>query len=50
MAIYLDFEKPLQELDKQIKKIMENCIPELKVPSKVDISIGKNWGQTDEIT
>ena len=34
---------------KQIKEIMENCIPELKVPSKVDISIGKNWGQTDEI-
>ena len=35
---------------KQIKKIMETCIPELKVPSKVDISIGKNWGNTDEIT
>ena len=34
---------------KQIREIMENCIPELKVPSKVDISIGKNWGQTDEI-
>ena len=32
----------------EIKTIMENCIPSLKVPSKVDISIGNNWGHTDE--
>ena len=33
---------------KQIKEIMEHCIPELKVPSKVDIATGMNWGYTDD--
>ena len=28
----------------RIRKIMENCIPELKVPSKVDVAINKDWG------
>jgi DNA polymerase I-like protein with 3'-5' exonuclease and polymerase domains len=32
----------------EIKTIMENCIPTLKVPSKVDIVVGDNWGHTDE--
>jgi len=31
----------------EIKKIMENCIPELKVPSLVDIAIGDDWGSAD---
>ena len=29
---------------KRIREIMENCIPELKVPSKVDVAINKDWG------
>ena len=51
-SLILDLLKryEIKEDFKQIKKIMETCIPELKVPSKVDISIGKNWGNTDEIT
>jgi len=28
----------------EIKKIMEHCIPEMKVPSLVDVAIGKDWG------
>jgi DNA polymerase I-like protein with 3'-5' exonuclease and polymerase domains len=28
----------------EIKKIMEHCIPEMKVPSFVDVAIGKDWG------
>ena len=28
---------------KDIKDIMENCV-ELKVPSKVDTSLGESWG------
>ena len=28
----------------RIREIMENCIPELKVPSKVDVAISKDWG------
>jgi len=28
----------------RIREIMENCIPELKVPSKVDVAINKDWG------
>ena len=28
----------------RIREIMENCIPELKVPSKVDVAMNKDWG------
>ncbi len=28
----------------RIREIMENCISELKVPSKVDVAINKDWG------
>ena len=28
----------------RIREIMENCIPELKDPSKVDVAINKDWG------
>ena len=38
----------MKRLGEQIKKIMEHCIPELKVPSKVDIATGMNWGYTDD--
>jgi DNA polymerase I-like protein with 3'-5' exonuclease and polymerase domains len=32
----------------EIKKIMENAIDNLKVPSKVDIAIGPSWGHAKE--
>ena len=35
--------RPAKDSDK-IREIMENCIPELKVPSKVDVAINKDWG------
>ena len=30
---------------KDIKETMENCFPELKVPSRIDVVIGENWGK-----
>jgi DNA polymerase I-like protein with 3'-5' exonuclease and polymerase domains len=30
---------------KQIKEIMSNCIPELKIPFEVDAEMGSNWGE-----
>tara|TARA_R100000900_G_scaffold45276_1_gene36481 strand:+ start:2312 stop:4195 length:1884 start_codon:yes stop_codon:yes gene_type:complete len=47
----LCFSIPFERLEpacKEIKDIMEVCIPELKVPSKVDIATGMNWGQTND--
>ena len=32
-----------QKEGNQIKEVMENCV-ELKVPSKVDTSLGESWG------
>ena len=32
----------------QVKEIMENAIETLKVPSKVDVAIGKSWGEAKE--
>ena len=32
----------------QVKEIMENAIDSLKVPSKVDIALGKSWGEAKE--
>tara|TARA_R100000655_G_scaffold19085_3_gene40052 strand:+ start:4270 stop:6198 length:1929 start_codon:yes stop_codon:yes gene_type:complete len=35
------------ESDKQvveIKDIMENCVPKMKIPSKIDVGLGENWG------
>ena len=34
-----------EEEGKKIGEIMENCI-QLEVPSKVDVEIGKNWGDS----
>jgi DNA polymerase I-like protein with 3'-5' exonuclease and polymerase domains len=31
---------------KEISKIMENCIENLKVPFKVDVAIGRSWGES----
>ena len=31
-----------------VKEIMENAIDTLKVPSKVDIALGKSWGEAKE--
>ena len=36
-------EKDVEE----IKNIMEHCIPELKVPSLVDVATGKDWGSAN---
>jgi len=41
----LCFDVLTEEDEKNIKKIMENCM-ELKVPSVVDKAIGNNWGET----
>jgi len=41
----LCFNIKTDEDKKQIVHSMENCLSELKVPSKVDIAIGDNWGE-----
>jgi DNA polymerase I-like protein with 3'-5' exonuclease and polymerase domains len=28
----------------EIVDIMENCVPEMKIPSRVDYGLSKNWG------
>ena len=33
---------------KNVKELMENAIENLKVPSKVDIALGKSWGEAKE--
>jgi DNA polymerase I-like protein with 3'-5' exonuclease and polymerase domains len=33
---------------KGVKEIMENAIESLKVPSKVDIALGRSWGEAKE--
>ena len=33
---------------KNVKEIMENAIESLKVPSKVDIALGRSWGEAKE--
>ena len=33
---------------KGVKEIMENAIDKLKVPSKVDIALGRSWGEAKE--
>ena len=43
------FELADKESDVQgVKDIMENAIDTLKVPSKVDIALGKSWGEAKE--
>jgi DNA polymerase I-like protein with 3'-5' exonuclease and polymerase domains len=39
--------RPAKDAD-EIKKIMEDCINELKVPSLVDVAIGKDWGSAHD--
>jgi DNA polymerase I-like protein with 3'-5' exonuclease and polymerase domains len=31
-----------------IKNKMENCIENLKVPFKVDVALGKSWGEAKD--
>jgi DNA polymerase I-like protein with 3'-5' exonuclease and polymerase domains len=33
---------------KNVKEIMENAITDFKVPSKVDVALGKSWGEAKE--
>ena len=28
----------------EIKDLMENCVPDMKIPSKIDVGLGDNWG------
>ena len=34
-----------EEQIKKIKSIMENCFPEMKIPSRIDVGVGENWGK-----
>ena len=34
-----------EEQIKSIKSIMENCFPEMKIPSRIDVGVGENWGK-----
>jgi DNA polymerase I-like protein with 3'-5' exonuclease and polymerase domains len=29
----------------KIKTLMENCFPEMKIPSKIDVEVGDSWGE-----
>ena len=31
-----------------VKEVMENAIENLKVPFKVDVALGKSWGEAKE--
>lgn len=42
-------EEKVKEVAAEVKKIMEN-IYELSVPLKVDIEIGDNWGELEQLT
>ena len=33
-----------EEESANIKRIMENCVPDMKIPSVIDIGVGVNWG------
>jgi DNA polymerase I-like protein with 3'-5' exonuclease and polymerase domains len=28
----------------KIKELMENCVPDMQIPSRIDVGIGENWG------
>jgi len=43
-SIEKDGDSYNQEQVKEIKHLMENCVPDMKIPSRVDIGIGENWG------
>ena len=32
------------EQAKEIKSLMENCSPGMKIPSKIEVGLGENWG------
>ena len=44
LCFSIDKEKDI----KNVKEIMENAIESLKVPSKVDIALGRSWGEAKE--
>tara|TARA_R100001126_G_scaffold100400_2_gene78075 strand:- start:228 stop:2156 length:1929 start_codon:yes stop_codon:yes gene_type:complete len=29
----------------EIKDLMENCVPDMKIPSKIDVGLGEDWGK-----
>ena len=38
-------EKNVQKVSKMLQETMETIYPELGIKLKVDVSIGKNWGE-----
>jgi DNA polymerase I-like protein with 3'-5' exonuclease and polymerase domains len=44
----LDFSVASDADKDKIKEIMENCLPKLEVPSKVDVECGDNWGDAGD--
>jgi DNA polymerase I-like protein with 3'-5' exonuclease and polymerase domains len=44
----LDFSVASEADKNKIKDIMENCLPKLEVPSKVDVECGDNWGDAGD--
>ena len=44
LCFSVDNEKSINK----IKEIMENAVDTLKVPSKVDIALGRSWGEAKE--
>ena len=43
----LDFSVGSEKEQKKIIEIMENSV-NLKVPSKVDVALGNNWGEAND--
>jgi len=41
----LVFSVPDEEAVPKIKTLMENAVP-LSIPNKVDVELGKNWGDS----
>ena len=44
----LTFLLRMKQDKNNIKEIMENCLPKLEVPSKVDVECGDNWGDAGD--
>lgn len=44
----LDFSIESQEQAKRYKEMMETCV-DLEVPLKVDVEIGENWGELEDV-
>ena len=43
-SIEKDGEEYSTEQVKEIQSLMEECVPDMMIPSRVDVGIGENWG------